>query len=136
MAAAKKNLEGIPGGTETILLIEDEEVLRTLAKSILVLKGYAVLTAEDGLQGVEMYRSHQKEIAVILSDIGLPALGGHDVFRKIRAINPEAKVIFASGFFDPETKSEMFKAGLKDFIQKPYMQDEVLQKIRKAIDVQ
>ena len=132
--AAGKVLVDIPGGTETILFIEDEEALRSLAKGILVSKGYTVLTAEDGMEGVEMYRSHQKEIAVVVSDIGLPILGGQDVFRKIRAINPEAKVIFASGFFDPDTKTDMYKAGLKDFIQKPYMQDEVLQKIRAAID--
>jgi len=132
--AAKKGLEEIPGGTETILLIEDEEALMTLAKSILVSRGYTVLTAGDGMQGVEIYRSRQKEIAVILSDIGLPKLSGNDVFKKIRQINPEAKVIFASGFFDPEMKSEMFKAGLKNFIQKPYMQDEVLLKIRETID--
>ena len=131
---AKKGLEEIPGGTETVLIIEDEEMLKSLAKGILVSKGYTVLTAEDGMQGVELYRNHQKEIAVVLSDIGLPILDGHDVFRKIRAINPKAKIIFASGYFDSETKSEMFKAGLKNFIQKPYMHDEVLQKIREAID--
>ena len=124
----------MPGGTETVLIIEDEEMLRSLAKGILVSKGYTVFTAEDGMQGVELYRNHQKEIAVVLSDIGLPILGGHDVFRKILAINPKAKIIFASGYFDPETKSEMFKAGLKNFIQKPYMHDEVLRKIREAID--
>jgi two-component system, cell cycle sensor histidine kinase and response regulator CckA len=131
---AKKSLEEMPGGTETILLIEDEEVLRKLAQDILVRKGYTVLTAEDGLQGVELYRKHQKEIAVVLSDIGLPLMDGHDVFRNIRRINPKIKVVFASGFFDPETKSEMFKAGLKSFIQKPYLEGEVLQKIREAID--
>jgi DNA-binding NtrC family response regulator len=130
----RKSIEEIPGGTETILVIEDEEMLRSLAKGILVSKGYKVLIAEDGMQGVEMYQSHQKEIAVVLSDVGLPLLSGPDVFRKIREINPEAKVILASGFFDPETKSEMFKAGLKNFIQKPYMHDEVLQKIREVID--
>jgi len=134
LQAPKKELVDICGGTETVLLIEDEAVLRKLTQNILVSKGYTVLTAEDGMQGVELYRSHQKEIAVVLSDIGLPVFGGHDVFRKIRAINPEAKIIFASGFFDPETKSEMFKAGLKNFIQKPYMLDEVLRKIREAID--
>jgi PAS domain S-box-containing protein len=134
LQAPKKELVDICGGTETVLLIEDEAVLRKLTQNILVSKGYTVLIAEDGMQGVELYRSHQKEIAVVLSDIGLPILGGHDVFRKIRAINPEAKIIFASGFFDPETKSEMFKAGLKNFIQKPYMLDEVLRKIREAID--
>jgi CheY-like chemotaxis protein len=136
MHASGKKLEDLPGGTETILIIEDEAALMKLAKNILVSKGYTVLTAEDGMQGVELYRSHKKEIAVVLSDIGLPVFGGHDVFRKIRAINPEAKIIFASGFFDPETKSEMYKAGLKNFIQKPYMQNEVLQKIREAIDSQ
>ncbi len=134
MQPIKMRLEEIPGGTETILIIEDEERLRKLVKASLVSKGYTVLAAEDGIQGVEMYRSHQKEIAVVLSDVGLPLLNGQDVFRRIREINPEAKVIFASGFFDPETKSQMYRAGLKNFIQKPYIQDEVLQKIREAID--
>jgi signal transduction histidine kinase/ActR/RegA family two-component response regulator len=129
-----KSIEEIPGGTETILVIEDEEMLRSLAKGILVSKGYKVLIAEDGMQGVEIYQSHQKEIAVVLSDVGLPLLSGQDVFKKIRAINPGAKIILASGYFDPETKSEMFNAGLKNFIQKPYMHDEVLKKIREAID--
>jgi PAS domain S-box-containing protein len=131
---ARKGLEEMPGGTETILIIEDEEMLRELLKAFLVSKGYTVLAAEDGIQGVEMYQNHQKEIAIVLSDVGLPLLSGQDVFRKIREINPGAKVIFASGFFDPGTKSEMYRAGLNNFIQKPYMQDEVLQKIREAID--
>ena len=81
-----------------------------------------------------MYQLHQKEIAIVLSDMGLPLLSGQDVFRKIREINPEAKIILASGYFDPSLRSEMYKAGLMDFIQKPYLQDEVLQKIREAID--
>ena len=130
----RQAIEEIPGGTETILLIEDEEMLRELVKALLVSKGYTVLTAEDGMQGVEMYRSHQKEIAVVLSDLGLPLLSGQDVFRKIRELDPQAKVILASGFIDPETKAEMYKAGAKHFIQKPYSHDEVLQKIREVID--
>ena len=131
---ARNVLEEIPGGTETVLIIDDEEMLRELLKASLVLKGYTVLTAEDGMQGVEMYRSHQKEIAIVLSDLGLPILSGEDVFKKIREINPEAKIILASGFIEPEMMSEMYKAGLKRFIQKPYIPDEVLQKIREAID--
>ena len=131
---AAKSIEVIAGGTETVLVIEDEEMLRNLAKAILISKGYKVLTAEDGMQGVEMYQSHQKEIAVVLSDIGLPALSGQDVLKRIREINPKAKVILASGFIDPEAKSEMYKSGAKHFIQKPYLPDEVLQKIREIID--
>ena len=131
---ARKGVEEITGGTETILVIEDEEMLRDLAKAILVSKGYTVLTAEDGIQGVEMYRSHQDQIALVLSDLGLPILSGQDVFRRIREINPQAKVILASGFVDSETKSEMYKAGLEHFIQKPYSPDEVLLKVREVID--
>jgi len=94
------------------------------------------LSAGDGKQGVEMYRSHRKQISVVLSDIDLPVFDGHEVLRKIRKINPEAKIIFASGFFDPETRTEMYKAGLKCFIQKPYRESEVLQKVRETIDAQ
>ena len=129
-----RKIQELTGGTETILIIEDEEMLRELLRSSLVLQGYTVLTAQDGKQGVEIYQSHQKEIAVVVSDIGLPFLGGHEVFNRIRKINPKAKVILASGFFEPEIRSEMYKAGLKEFIQKPYLVGEVLQKIREVLD--
>ncbi len=131
---SRKSVEEIAGGTETILLIEDEEMLRELVKGFLVSKGYTVLIAEDGMQGVEMYQSHQDQIAIVLSDIGLPVLSGQDALRRIREMNPKAKVVLASGYVEPGLKSELFKAGAKDFIQKPYSADEVLQKIREVID--
>lgn len=130
----RKGTEEIPGGSETILVIEDEKMLRGSVKAVLVSKGYTVLTAEDGVEGIEVYQAHQKEIAVVLSDVGLPRLDGQDVFRKVRESNPQAKVILTSGFFDPEIKAQMFKAGVKDFIQKPYSYSEILQKIRTVID--
>jgi signal transduction histidine kinase/ActR/RegA family two-component response regulator len=132
---SKKAMEDVPGGTETILLIEDEEMLGELARAFLVSKGYTVLTARDGEEGVEAFSRHQKEISVVVTDMGLPKLGGEDVFKRIRAIDPKAKVILASGFIDPEVKSEMYKAGAKHFIQKPYSHDEVLQKVREVIDI-
>ena len=81
-----------------------------------------------------MYQKYKDQIALVISDMGLPTLEGHEVFRKIREINPHAKIIAASGFLDPEMKSEMFKAGMKHFIQKPYLPEEVLQKIRDVLD--
>ncbi len=132
----RQAVESIPGGRETILLIEDEEMLRELVKTVLVSKGYTVLTANDGLSGVETYQRHQSEIAVVLTDLGLPIVSGQEVFRRIREINSDAKIILASGFIEPETQSEMYKAGLKEFIQKPYRHDEVLQKVREVIDIQ
>ena len=115
-------------------MIEAEEMLMHLVKSLLVSKGYTVLTAENGKERVETYERHWDTVAVILSDIGLPILRSQDVLKRIRAKNPKAKVILASGFIDPEMKSEVFKNGVKQFIQKPYLPDEVLQKIREGID--
>ncbi|HTR80267.1 MAG TPA: PAS domain S-box protein [Bacteroidota bacterium] len=129
-----RSADVISGGTETILVIEDEEMLRNLVKGILTSKGYTVLTAENGAQGVEMYRNNQERIAVVLSDMGLPTLSGQDVLKKIRKINPNAKVMMASGFFDPESKSDLIAAGAKHFIQKPYLLEEVLMKIREVLD--
>jgi PAS domain S-box-containing protein len=131
---ARNEAEHSPGGTETILLIEDEEMLQEIGKTILASKGYTVLTAHDGEEGLTVYRRHREEIAAVISDLGLPKLGGDEVFRQIRTMNPTAKFILASGFIDPHLKSELYKLGVQFFIQKPYQLQEVLQVIREALD--
>jgi len=129
-----KTARDVPGGTETILLIEDEETLRELVRAVLVSKGYTVITAEDGEEGLKAFLSHQEEIAVVICDVGLPRLGGVEVLQRIRARIPRTKVIIASGFIDQDAKAAMYKAGANEFIQKPYSPDEVLRKIRDIVD--
>ncbi len=124
----------IPGGTETILFVEDEEMLQDVVKTQLTLKGYRVLSAFDGLEAVEMYRKNQNDIAVVLSDLGLPKLGGFEAFLRMKEINPNAKIILASGFFDPSQKSSMMEAGIEHFVQKPYKVNEILRVIRELLD--
>jgi signal transduction histidine kinase/ActR/RegA family two-component response regulator len=124
----------IKGGTETVLVVEDEETLKEAVRLILSMKGYTVLTAEDGNQAVEMYRDHVKEIALVVCDFGLPRYNGHEVLRRLRAINPEVKFILASGYIDPQEKSAILKDGAKDFLQKPYVANDVMRKIRDVID--
>jgi two-component system cell cycle sensor histidine kinase/response regulator CckA len=131
---ARLAAQDVPGGSETLLVIEDEETLRELLKAVLVSKGYTVMTAEDGKEGVEAFMKHQAEIAVVILDLGLPKLGGLEVFKRVREKDPEATVILASGFIDPETKKEVYEAGVKHFVQKPYSPDDVLKKIRHVID--
>ncbi len=132
-AKAREDVEA-QGGTETILVVEDEELLLDLLQSLLESKGYKVLTAKDGAEAVRQYAQHKEEIAVVLTDIGLPKLGGREVFFQLQALNQNVKVILASGFLEPKVKSEMFKAGAKEFIQKPYMPNEILKKTREVID--
>jgi CheY-like chemotaxis protein len=126
--------EEIKGGTETILVVEDEEMLQELVKAMLEMKGYRVVTANDGEEAVEVYRKNQKEIAIVLSDLGLPKLGGFEAFLKMKEINPKIKVVIASGYFDPDQKTEMLKADIKDFVQKPYKPTEILRTLRKVLD--
>jgi PAS domain S-box-containing protein len=126
--------DDIPGGNETILLVEDEENIRFFVVDLLKSKGYEVITAQDGCQGLELYKIHHDKISVILSDVGLPGISGDDLLKKILKINPKAKAIFASGFFDPEVKMQLSESGVKHFLQKPYSLYEILYKIREAID--
>ena len=117
-----------------MLIVEDEEMLRDLLKTFLSGNGYTVLTARNGEEGLEMFREHGKDIAIVLSDMGLPRLGGWEMFQQMKGIDYRVKVILASGYFDPSLKMDLVRAGAKDFIQKPYVPDYILKRIREVID--
>jgi len=117
----------------TILVVEDEELLLDLLKEMLEGEGYRVLTATDGPQAVELYRAEKENVSLVLSDMGLPSMGGWDVLHQLRSINPSVKVILSSGFMDTKVRQDMLSAGARDFIQKPYMPEKVIQKIRETI---
>ncbi len=120
-------------GTETLLLVEDEEMLLDLMKTLLEARGYHVLTARDGVEAIDVFTRHKDEIDVVISDMGLPKLGGWEAFQKMREIRSNVNVILASGYFDINLKAEIIKAGAKDFVQKPYDPDEITEKIREVI---
>ena len=124
----------IPGGTETILVVEDEEALRELLRTSLQSAGYTVLTAVDGQEAIDLFDQHGSDIQLVLSDIGLPKLSGYDVYRKMKRTKPNLRFILASGFMDPMLKYKIFKEGVKSFIQKPYSVYEVLQAVRTILD--
>lgn len=123
-----------PRGDETILLVEDEITLLYLLGTLLAEHGYKTLTARDGVEAVEVYQTNKDTISVVLSDMGLPKLGGWEAFQQMRLINPAVKVILASGYLDSNLRNEMIAAGAVDFIQKPYVSEEILKRIRSVID--
>lgn len=122
------------GGGETILLVEDEEMLLDLLRHILEGKGYNVLAAGDGIEAVEIYKRYSDTIALVLSDMGLPRLGGWEAFQQMKQINPGVKAILASGYLDPGLRSRMFAEGAREFVQKPYDPTEIIRTIREIID--
>ncbi len=122
------------GGTETVLLVEDEEVLLEVVRLLLESKGYKLHTAKDGNEAINIYKLHKHEINLVITDMGLPGITGMDVFKKLREINSDVNVIVASGFFERDVRSELAAHGVKGFIQKPYTPDEVLRIVREVLD--
>ncbi len=118
---------------DTVLIVEDEENLRDLLKMVLEDNGFKVILAVDGMEAVEIFTAHKDEIGVVLSDLGLPRLGGWEAFLKMREINPELKGILASGFFNPDVRIEIIKSGASDFIQKPYNSAQIVTMIRDLL---
>jgi CheY-like chemotaxis protein len=105
----KEEFVKIDGGDETILVVEDESTLREYLKVLLEEKGYSVLQASDGSEGVELFSKHQKQIALVISDLGMPKLDGLNLLRKIKEMQPTVKVIMTSGLVDPEQQTIQWK---------------------------
>ena len=122
-----------PRDPQTILVVEDEEMLRELAVSILGSEGYRVITAKDGIEAVDVFAARHNEIGLVVCDLGLPRLGGREVFLKMKQAVPGVRAIIASGYLEPAMRSEMLKEGVIDTIQKPYDFGELLEKIRSII---
>jgi two-component system cell cycle sensor histidine kinase/response regulator CckA len=130
----EETLEEIPGGTETLLVVEDEEMLMMSLQMVLVEKGYNVLSAGDGLTALKIYQERRNDIALVLTDLGLPTITGLEVCQRIKKINSNEHIILATGFLDPEMKSEFLKAGVQHFLYKPYDLKKVLKVVREVLD--
>ena len=125
---------GSSGGTETILLVEDEEALMNLVKDMLTSRGYNVLTARDGEQALAIFSESHSGIGLVFSDIGLPRLGGEEMLKKMQEIDPKVRVIFSSGYLDPDLRTLLLEKGATDFIQKPHNPELISTKIREVLD--
>ncbi len=121
---------------ESILVVEDEDSIRTLLVDLLKNVGYTVYQAADGLEALKEFEKQQQNLHAVILDIGLPTLGGYEVFLKMREINPEIPVIIASGYNDPDAKLAIESAGARLFIQKPYRYDHILKVVRDVINTQ
>ncbi len=123
-----------PGGTETLLVVEDEETLMAFLQISLTSKGYTIISAVDGPEAVKNYRERYKEISIVFTDLGLPGMTGMEEINIIKRINPDVKIIVSTGFLDPAMKSELLKAGVKKFLLKPYNFEEILKLVREVLD--
>lgn len=118
---------------DTVLIVEDDEALRILLKIMLELNGLRVITASDGVEAIDTFLENKENIGVVLSDLGLPRLGGWEAFLKMKESNPNLKGILASGFFEKNVKEEIIKSGVNTFIEKPYDMPLIISMIRNML---
>ncbi len=104
-----------------------------LIEGFLSAKGYRILVARDGVEAVEMHQRHKDEIAAVILDLGLPRLNGWEAFLKMKQAQPGIKAIVTSGYIKADIRSEMISQGVVEIIHKPYLPDELLEKIDAAV---
>jgi PAS domain S-box-containing protein len=123
----------ITKGSGCILVIDDESIIRNTAHGILTAAGYDVLLAEDGITGTEIYKTDINRISLVVLDMIMPGISGKETFQMLKLINPEVRVIFASGFNNEGSSQEILTSGAKGFIQKPYMISEFTRLVDEII---
>ena len=129
-----KTGEQVINGTETVLLVDDEELVLEAVVQSLQKAGYRVIEARGGREAVKAYQLHQQDIDVVVLDMIMPDMGGGEVFGKLRAMNPDIGVLLASGYSIEGQASEILEQGCDAFIQKPFNVMDLSQKIRDILD--
>jgi ligand-binding sensor domain-containing protein/signal transduction histidine kinase/CheY-like chemotaxis protein len=123
----------VVGGTETILIIEDEDMVRDVARHILENEGYRVLATEDGQSGIETYLKHRKNIDLILLDLTMPRMSGQMVMERLLEEDKDVKVVITTGHSDEDLQDGVLRHA-QAFISKPFKPSEYLKIIRSIID--
>jgi CheY-like chemotaxis protein len=121
-------------GEETVLLVDDEPMVRDLGNEILRSYGYQVVLACDGLEALEIYESRGADIDLVVLDLIMPKLGGRDTLTGLRKLNPTAKVIICSGYGSRENGLQQLMASGVNLVHKPFKPEELVLAVRQALD--
>ena len=121
------------GEGELILVVDDEESIREITKGTLETFGYRVLIASDGTEAVATYADHKSDIAVVLTDMMMPFMDGPATIRALQRMNPDVRIIAASGLSASQRVAEASLAGVEIFLDKPYTAEKLLKALAKIL---
>jgi two-component system cell cycle sensor histidine kinase/response regulator CckA len=133
-AVRKDKTSEIPVGTETVLLVEDEDMVRGLAKRILERRGYNVIEMDNGGKAFVYCSEHDEQIDLLFTDVVMPGINGWDLYNQLRKKRPSLKAVFMSGYMENVTVHHGVLDEGVHFIQKPFTIEELTVTVRKALD--
>ncbi|HXW01551.1 MAG TPA: response regulator [Anaerolineae bacterium] len=119
--------------SSVVLVIDDEEAVREAVSDILEFEGIRVLTAVDGMVGIELFKAHHQEVCLVLLDLSMPGLNGADTFQALRQIDPAVRVVLSSGYDEAEATRQFVGQGLVGFLQKPYNMRHLVKKVKEYL---
>jgi PAS domain S-box-containing protein len=129
----QKDDQKILVGTETILLVDDEEMIIDVGAQVLKKLGYKVLTARHGKEAIEVYQQNRQKVAMIILDLIMPEMGGGETYDRLKKIDPNVKVLLSSGYSLDGQATEILNRGCNGFLQKPFSMKDLSQKLRQII---
>lgn len=115
-------------GTQTILMIDDEDLLLTMGQMVLSSFGYNVLTANSGAKGLQLFQENAGKIDLVITDLVMPQMSGREVMERLRALAPDVRIICASGFMRPTGSEDE-----ENYLQKPFTSQDLLRKVKQAL---
>ena len=124
---------GAPGGTETVLIVEDERPVRELIRDVLRLQGYTILEAQDGQEALATATSHTGPIHLVVLDAILPGVTAAEVLDRLQASRPGLRALYTSGYTGDVVRQHGLTVG-GDFLQKPFTVDALARKVRELLD--
>ena len=130
--AATEEQDG-PVSGPTVLAVDDESTVLALARDVLEMHGYNVLTARNGEEAVRLFREHHATVALVLLDLTMPVMGGVECFRRMKEIDSQVRVVISSGFSSESTAAEVLREGALDYLQKPYDIEHLARIVKKAL---
>jgi CheY-like chemotaxis protein len=131
---AEPHLSQPLGGTESILIVDDESAILEVAEEMLSASGYRVQTATTGEEALDCVAQSEAGVDLVLLDLGMPGMGGETCLRKLKEMDPEIKVIIASGYLTDQGLESVMDSGAQGFLPKPYRLGDLLTKIRGVLD--
>ncbi len=122
-------------GSETVLLVEDEDVVRALARRVLEQRGYTVLECRNGHEAIGLAETHEGDIDLLLTDVVMPGMRGHEVADRVAATRPEIRVVYMSGYADEALLGRAAEGG-SHLLEKPFSNDALARKVREALEAE